>query len=225
MSENRLRKISLYSFGLFLAVSALFAIYTVVTGSFGAFEIRVLVTTTVIAAASICSLCCSAHIAATRQRWPGVTGIVLAGIAAVLAIYGAWIDPHGDTFWRTVAVFTVWAIAFAHALALLMVRLKARFNGLRLATAVTIGANALVFTTMIVTGYDDDAIFKLIAVLSILAALETLLVPMMAKISGREQSRSGHPDLVLFRDDSGGYRDRRGHRYLVQRVEEDHSPR
>ncbi|EAT16200.1 hypothetical protein HTZ97_04545 [Desulfuromonas acetoxidans] len=220
MDNDRLRRISLYSVGLFLAISALFAIITVISGSFGAFEIRVLVTTTVIAGASICSLCCSAYLVATQRRWPAVSGIVLAMIAAVLGIYGAWGDVDVDTYWRSVGIFTVWAIGFAHALALLMVRLEPHFQWLRVSTVVTISANALVFTTMIVTGYDDDAVFKLIAVLSILAALETLLIPIMAKISARRERTKTTPDLELFRQEGGGYCDRHGRHYAVQLLDD-----
>ncbi|WP_321531170.1 hypothetical protein [uncultured Desulfuromonas sp.] len=221
MHHDRLRRLSLYSVGLFLAISALCAIVTVISGSFGAFEVRVMVTTSVIAGASICSLCCSAHMAATKIHWPAVSGMTLAMIAAVLAICGVWFDADGETFWRSVAFFTVWAIAFAHALALLMVRLELRFHWLRVATTATIVANAVVFTIMIVTGYDDDAVFKLIAVLSVLAALETLLVPIMAKLSSRRAHKSSAADLVLFCDAAGKYHDRHGQRYDVRPLDRD----
>ena len=69
------RKACLYSFIAFLAFSALLAIFCVLLGKFGDFEGKVLITTSVIAAASICAfLCCSAHSSRFQIRCPEPAG-------------------------------------------------------------------------------------------------------------------------------------------------------
>ena len=137
-SVGHIRKLSLYSFIAFLAVSALFAIFTVVFGEFGEFEAKVLVSTLVVTLASVCSLCCSAYATRTGITWPGVAGIVLAVVSAVLVIVGIWTEMEADGYWKTTAILGLLAWAVAHALALLTVRLQRNHGWLQVASTVNI---------------------------------------------------------------------------------------
>ena len=58
---ERIRRVSLYLFIAFLSLSAVITIISVLSGAFGSLEVKFLVTTSVVALASICALACSAY--------------------------------------------------------------------------------------------------------------------------------------------------------------------
>ncbi len=217
LAINRLTKASLYSFVGFLAVTALLAIGSVLSGNFGEFEIKVLATTSVIAVASICSLCCSAYSARSTTLLPGLGGILLAGLAAALLILSIWSETHAENYWKTTAVLSVLAIACAHALALLSVRLRPAHLWIRIATGVTILILAIVISGMIVGEVDDKGTAKLVAILAILAALETLVIPILGRLS-KGQLEPLPRTLVLTEMQDGRYQDRGGRIYEVHSV-------
>jgi hypothetical protein len=218
-TAGRAWKAFLYSFILFLSISALFAIVSVVSGEIGEFELKVLATTSVIAAASICALCCSAYSGRTGRIVPGLGGIALAGLAAALLIAGIWAEAHSDEYWKMTAIVGVLAIATAHALTLLAVRLPAGHAWLRMATTINIFALAGLITLMIARETTAEGLVKIVAVLSILVALETLVIPILARV-GRTARREARETLLLTKqDDQGIYRDAQGHLYQVKRLE------
>lgn len=214
---GRVRKAFLYSFISCLAVSALMAIICVLAGKFGKFEGKVLVTTTVVTVASICLLCCIAYLGRKWKPMPGVAGIILIGVSAVMLIGGVWTEVHSHDYWEITAVICVFAIASAHLLALLAVRLKPGHVWLQIAAAVNILLLALVISGMIVVDFDDGAIWKLVAVLAILAALETLLIPILGRLA-RVQPVQSRETLTLTKREDGTYEDGNGRVYTVSEV-------
>jgi hypothetical protein len=210
------RKACLYSFIAFLSFSALLAIFCVLFGKFGDFEGKVLVTTSVIAAASICALCCSAYSAKFQNRAAGTGGTLLAAAAAVMIIVGVWGKFQSPCYWKTTTVFSVFAVATAHWLAPLLVRLPATHRWLPSLTGINIFFLATVITSMIVWEANDAGRFKLAAVLAILAALETLVIPILSRVT-RPIAR---PSLVLTQRDDGTYSDKNGRVYQVTKVSE-----
>lgn len=214
---SRVRKGSLCSFIVFLVISALLAITSVLSGKFGVFEIKVLVTTSVIAVASICSLCCSAYTSRSQNSLPGIAGISVAGVSAAMLITGVWTEMDSAGYWKTTAIFSVFAIAFAHSLALLAVHLRATHSWLQLGTVVNIFALATIISVLIVGEIDDEGIFKFVAVLAILAALETLVIPILGRLAKAEPSQVGET-LSLTKREGGIYEDERGHLYEVNEL-------
>ncbi len=214
LAKNHFTKASLYSFVGFLAVTALLAIGSVLSGRFGEFELKVLATTSVIAVASICSLCCCAYSARSKTLLPGLGGILVAGLGATMLISGVWSEVPSEGYWKTTAILSVLAIACAHTLALLSVRLRPAHLWIQSATTVTILVLAGVISGMIVGEVDDKGMFKLVAVLAILAALETLVVPILGRLN-KSQPEPLPQTLVLTERQDGKFQDRGGRVYEV----------
>ncbi len=217
---SRVRKGSLYSFIAFLSISALLAITCVLSGSFGDLEIKILVTTSVIAVASICSLCCSAYSNRKENALPGLGGISVAAVSAVMLIVGVWAEMDSEVYWKTTAICSVFAIAFAHSLALLAVGLRPTHYWLQLATGINIFALASLISLMIVVELDSEGVFKFVAVLAILVALETLVIPILGRLAGAAPNQAGET-LSLTRREDGTYEDKGGRIYRVSEMPND----
>ena len=217
---SRVRKGSLYSFIGFLTISALLAITCVLSGEFGDFEIKVLITTSVIAVASICSLCCSAYSNRKENAWPGLGGISVAAVSAAMLIVGVWAEIDSEGYWKATAICSVFAIAFAHSLALLAVELRPTYSWLRIGTGINIFALAALISVMILVEIDDEGVFKLVAVLAILAALETLVIPILGRLAKVAPTQAGDA-LSLTRREDGTYEDKGGRIYRVSEMPND----
>ena len=219
---SRVRKGSLYSFIGFLAISALLAITCVLSGEFGDFEIKVLITTSVIAVASICSLCCSAYSNRKENALPGLGGISVAAVSASMLIVGVWAEIDSEGYWKATAICSVFAIAFAHSLALLAVELRPTYSWLRIGTGINIFALAALISVLILVEIDDDyeGVFKLVAVLAILAALETLVIPILGRLAKVAPTQAGEA-LSLTRREDGTYEDKGGRIYRVSEMPND----
>lgn len=217
VTVNRFTKGALYSFIGFLAVTALFAIITVLSGSFSEFELKVLATTSIIALASICALCCSAFSARSKTLLPGFGGILVASLGATMVIAGIWLEIDSQNYWKTTAILSVFAIACAHTFAILRVRLKPEHQWIQIATAITILALAVVISGMIVDAADGRDMFKFVTILAILAALETLVIPILGRLN-KIQPELLYQTLVLTKKQDGKYHDKSGRVYEVHLV-------
>jgi hypothetical protein len=201
------RKASLYSFIVFLALSAAVAIISLLSGAFGSLEVKVLLTTTVVALASICALCCSSY-ASQHKPWPGIIGIILAIISGLLLIMAVWLEIGNEFFWKPVAVLSIFTVAVAHLLALLTVRLT-NYRWLRLTTAISIFLLASVLSFILLAEFELPTRF--IAVLSIIVALETLVIPIL----GRIQQGDTRERLILTKRLDGNFQSANGKVYQV----------
>jgi hypothetical protein len=216
-ASRRFRKASFYSFIAFLALTALVAIGCVISGEFGYFEVKVLVTTSTIGAASVCFLCCGSYFNRTGKITPAGAGIAMAVVAAAMIITAAWAEIEADDYLKTTAVIGVFAIAFAHCLALLAVRLRPGHGWIQLATAVTIFGLAALISGMIIGEIEREDAGKPLAVLAILSALETLVIPILGRVARTERSQA-RGTLVLKAREDGNYEDERGRVYRVTQM-------
>lgn len=217
----RLKRGSLYCFVVFLVISALIAIVAVLSGNYDIFELKILLTTSIIAAASICGLCCSAHAQRSGLVWPGAIGAALACVAAVLFIYGAWLEVRSEDFWRVTMILGIYAVATAHTLALLGLRLRPVHDWLRPVAAITIFALATVISAVVWSlfwaDWIADGVWNLIMVLAIVVVLETLVIPVLTRLAG-STAEPVPEKLVLARRGAGLYADAAGQLYKVQPV-------
>ena len=78
MNSRELKRTLLKVFVGFLSLTAAIAILSVLTGEFGAFQVKVLATTMTISAASICAMSCAAFIEIRRKKVLGTIGIGFA---------------------------------------------------------------------------------------------------------------------------------------------------
>src|SRR5262245_23504404 len=114
MNYAKIRGLLLKVFIGFLSLTALVAIVSVLGGKFGETQIKVLVTTCSISAASICAMSCAAFVERKKAKAIGGTGILAAGVAALMVIVGAWSEISDEDYWRTTGTFIVISICFAH---------------------------------------------------------------------------------------------------------------
>ena len=223
---EKIKRGSLYCMICFWALGAIFAIVTVLTGQFKWFEIKVLLTAITIALASICALCCSIYTVRSGRKEPGLAGITLAVLSAALIICGLWFEIGMRTnfevvYWKTTAILAIFAVAFAHSLALLCVRLPRKFLWLRIATTVNMFLIASAVSIMLVWEIEEDGAFRLVIVLAILAALATLIIPILSKVMNLEGKGETSPQLILTEREEGLYEDPGGNLYRVEKVEGD----
>src|SRR5699024_4384372 len=190
----RLKLVSLYCFIVFLVISALLAIVTVLSGNFGEFELKVLLTTSVIAAASVCGLCCGVYVQRNGTSWPGAIGVGLAWLAAILFICGAWLEVPDEGYWRVTVILGIFAIATAHVLSLLGLRLRPAHDWLKPIAAITILALATAVSLVVWSLFWGDwiagGVWNLITVLAIICVLETLVLPILARLAAADAANA-----------------------------------
>jgi hypothetical protein len=159
-----------------IAIGAVLAIIIVLGGNWGWFESQVLLTTGVIAGASVLGMACAAASGRSGSLLP-LVGVALAAIGAGLLIFGIWVGDLGDYYWRSTASVCIFAAAAAWASVVSLARLT---PGHRWSQWLA-GATAFVFAAMLVGIIfgepSDDAIVRALAVVGILTAAFGLLVP------------------------------------------------
>lgn len=174
-----------------VAISALLGIAAILSGRFGWFEVRILLTTVTIAAASVCGLACGAHLATRQGRALPLTGIGLTGVAAAMVIAGIWTEVRSEEFWKTAACTSVFAVACAHLSLLSMARLADWFRWSLAAAYITIFGVAFLVAAMILGEADSPGMFQLMGVAAILDASITILIPIFHRMSRGDLAREG----------------------------------
>jgi hypothetical protein len=216
MDYTVIRKQSLRIFIAFLGLTALIAIVSVLRGDFGSFQVKILATCFTISAASIGSMACAAFIEKRKKPGLGLAGIFLSISAAVLVIVGIWPEIESDEYWKTVMTCVTFAVALAHAFLLALPTLDRKQQCVQVASSVSIGVLALLIVAALWGEIDGEGYFRLLAVVSILVGLETLVVPILMKL----RKGDGPERQALHLESVGGdlYKDASGTVYRVQEV-------
>ena len=219
MSSLEAKRLFLKLFAGFLLLTAVLAIFSVLRGEFGQFQVKVLITTFSISAASICSMSCAAFIEKRKQKGLGFLGIVLSIQAAAFACGGFWMGVSNGNYWRTTITLVVVSAGFAHAFLLSLPDLEPKY---RWAQKVAAGLIAVLAIQIIVSFWgeiENENHYRFLAAVSILVVLMTLVVPILMKMGGVPVER-----MVLTKRPDGTFVDEAGETYRVAKVE-DHSGR
>lgn len=185
------KKAFLYALIGSVGLCAFFGIAAILSGRFGWFEIRVLLTTITIAAASVCGLGCGAFLAAKPRHPLPLAGLALTALAAFMIIAGLWTNAESEGYWKIAASSSVFAVACAHLSLLSMARLADWFQWSLVAAYVTIfGVAALIVLAISAEGR-GDGMFQLLGVAAIFDAAITLLVPIFHRLSRSEGAMPG----------------------------------
>jgi hypothetical protein len=180
------KKVFLYSLIASVFLSALLGIVAIVSGRFGWFEIRIILTTVTIAVASICGLACGAYLGTETGRALPLSGIALTMLAAVMIIVGMWIEVDSEAYWKLAASMSVFAVACAHLSLLSMARLAEWFQWSLVAAYVVIFGVASLIAVIIYLEIDETGMFQLLGVAAIIDAAITILIPIFHRLSGAE---------------------------------------
>jgi hypothetical protein len=220
MDYSKLRRLSLKVFIGFLGLTALIAMISVLTGTFGKVEVKILATTFTISAASICSMLCAAFIDKKKLVQLGLLGILLSVSAAIMLIIGMWWEIRSDVGEKVTITLSVFAVAFAFAFLLVLPKLDDRQKWVQLVSSVSIGILALQMVIAVwLEGYIklNDWYYRLLAVVAIIVAMETLVIPILMKLRKAEGQKKDR--IVLEKVDGDVYRDAAGKRYRLTEVE------
>ena len=218
MNLPEIRKGLLWSFIIFLSITALIAIGTVLGGSWGDTQFKVLATTFAISASSICAMSCAAFLEKQRKNIFAFAGIVFAAVSAAMSIAGMWAEIGGEVYWKTTGVLIISATSIAYALLLLIPRLAPNYKWTQTATVACISVLALEIICAVIMEISAEAYYRFMAVTSIVTVLMTLVVPICLKLRGKEQE-DHHDHLVLRKVSDDIYTYRSGRKLRVTEIE------
>jgi len=184
MQPLQLKRLFLYLLILSVCLSALTGIVVLLAGDFGWMQVRILLTTVTLTAASICGLACGALWERGRLRALALGGIALAVLSGAALIAGMWIEVTFEAYWKTAASLTVFAIAAAHLSLLSLARLASRFRWAWVGAYVSIISLALLIVGMILgEAGNPEAMFRILGVLAIISTSFTIMIPILHRLS------------------------------------------
>jgi len=217
MDYRAAKKLSLKLFIAFLGLTALVAIFAVLSGDFGELEIRIVLTCVSISTASIASMGCAAFVDRRGRVALGLAGIGLAILTAILVIAGVWEVFDNDAYWRGVGVIATFAVAFPHAFLLTLPDLNRGHRWVQVTAVVLIGVLALQIVVAIIGDLESKPYFQILVAVAILVGLATLVVPILAKL--RRSTEPTRAKLVLVKHRGDVYLDDRGRAFRVTPLE------
>lgn len=200
----------------FLGLTAVVAIISVLSGEFGELQSKILATCFAVSAASICSMSCAAFIEKKRRVRLGMAGISLSIASAIFVIVGLWTEIDSDAYWKTTITFTVVAISFAYAFLLTLAELEERHNWVQQVFCVCVGVLALQIVVAIWGEIEAEGYFRVLAVVAILVGLQTLAIPIIAKM--QKGNRGQNEKLVLEKLADDIYRNAAGKHYQLKEI-------
>jgi hypothetical protein len=166
-----------------IAAGALLAIGIVLFGEWGWLEVRVLLTAGILAAGSVLGMACAA--ATGRVAVPALPaiGIGIVLLAGVLLLGGIWAEPTVFEYWKYTASVSILAVGSGHASLLSLARLPGSRRWVQVAAYAAIFAVAGTLIFIIFGEISDEGVFRLLAVLGIVDAAFTLVVPVVHFLS------------------------------------------
>ncbi len=216
MIYTEIKKMSLKCFIGFLGLTAVIAIISVLSGKFGELQLKILATTFTVSAASICSMSCAAFIEKRKLMMLGLSGIFLSIVAAALVIFGIWPEIDSEEYWKTTISVTVFAVAFAHAFLLVLPQLDDKQKWFQALSAVSVGILACQIVAAVWFEIDYEGYYRILAVVSIIVGLETLITPILMKL--RKGNTQKTEQLVLEKIEDCIYMDSTGKKYQLKEI-------
>jgi hypothetical protein len=177
------KKIALWFLIVSVALSAVLGIIVIISGNFGDFEGRVILTTITISATSICALAAGAFWESRRARTlPGVA-VAFAILAAGLIIVGVWGRISETEYWKATATVGVLTIASAQACLISLARLAPRFAWTQTVALISIFLLAASIILTIWGEINEEGFYKAMGATAILVASLTIMMPIFHRLS------------------------------------------
>ncbi|HMO58352.1 MAG TPA: cupin domain-containing protein [Roseiflexaceae bacterium] len=180
-------RIALYTLIGSVVISAGLGIVAILAGNWGWFEIRILLTTSTISAASIGALACAALWERRQTRPVPLSGMVLIGSSTMMIILGIWGDIDSEGYWKLALILAAFAVATAHIALLSLARLAPRFGWAMIVASIAIYGLAAIISATILFEDSTSFGFQLMGVASIVAASMSILIPIFHRL-GRNSS-------------------------------------
>jgi hypothetical protein len=224
MTSQPLRRSFLRFAIVFLAMTALVALVSVLTGTFGELQARILGSSTTISLACVTAMACAAYRERGRHPRLGEIGIACSAIAATLMLVGIWAEIQvvdRELFWKTVFLTMIWAFACAHAQLLCLPRLHDDHRWTQNVVVAAIVTLTTLGSIAILAEIDSEWLARVLIAIAIVVALFTLVVPILAKMRKADAPADAVATterLVLVRGVDGVFRDGAGVAYRVERL-------
>lgn len=177
------RRIAIIVIIVSLSITALIGIVTLLTGSFGEVQGKIMLTTLIIGAASIIALCDLTVLG--RRVWPvGVAGLIAATLALITALMLVWGDGSSDVMVKTCGLAAIAAVSIAHA-SLLLPLAERRRSSVRTGLWITVALIVLLLVLLYIAILSDgdvwsDGYAKLVGTVAILDVLGTIVLPVVS---------------------------------------------
>ena len=177
------KKIALWFLIASVGASAVLGIIIVLAGSLSDLQVRIILTTLTVSAASICALACGALWESRRKMLLPLPGALLALLAAVLIIIGIWAKISGEEYWKFAAAVGLLAVATAHACLLALAKLAPRFAWTRAVAFASVYVLACLGIYLMYFTPKGDTFVRIIGATSIIVAALTILTPLFHRLS------------------------------------------
>jgi hypothetical protein len=184
--RGKLKRPLLYLFVGSIAVGAVLGIVIVLRDTWGWLEGRVILTTVVIATTSVCGLACDLSRTPRGANLLPRTGLVLTFVAAAMILSIMWVETSSqwsEWFWKATASVSIFAVATVHVCLLSIARLAARFRWVFFIASQVIYGLAALLAAMIVWEISSGESFRFVAMVAIVDAALTLMIPVLHRIS------------------------------------------
>jgi len=185
---SQLKRTLAYGLVASVLLGAALGIAAVLRNQWSWFEVRVLITTVILAAACICGLVSDLARTPRGLNLLPLAGLALTFITALLLLWLTWGYPNlgpspPEGLIKTAFCLSFFTVATVHMSLLSIARLAPRFQWtLWAAYCILYALASLLSATVLEFNRGDDAI-RPIAVLSILAVTITLIIPLLHRIS------------------------------------------
>ncbi len=167
-----------------MVIGAILGIVFIMLDTWGWFEVRVMLTTLIVAGASLCGLACDLSRTPRGHNWLPKTGLTLAVVSAGLLLAGTWGDADSDLFWKSTACIAIFGVATVHVCLLSIAKLARRFQWIHFVGSQIVFGLALLLCGVIVVGrFESPGMWRLIAATSIVTAALSLTIPILHRIS------------------------------------------
>ncbi|GAA4453999.1 hypothetical protein [Novipirellula rosea] len=180
---SKLKKPLLYGLIGSVLFGAVLGIFFVLRNTWSWFELQVVMTTVVIAAASLCGLACDMTRTPHGRNLLPSAGLILTGIAAALLLFGIWTTNDSEMYWKTTTCLSILSVTTVHVCLLSIAKLASRFRWVYFIGSQIIFGYSLVLCGVILGEIDSSAVWRLIAAMSIVVAAVSLVIPILHRIS------------------------------------------
>jgi hypothetical protein len=188
-TPSRLKQPLLYSLIASILIGAVLGIVLILRNTWGWFEVRVMLTTLVIALASVACLACELSRRPSGRNLSSILGLVLSAISGIMWLFCVWLEPNDDWVWKSVVTISILALANVHVCLLSNARLAQRFRWVFAVTVQIIFGLAFLILAMIWFEIDSPVVWRIVAMLSILVAAMTLIIPILHRIGRHDGAR------------------------------------
>lgn len=182
-TQRQLKRPLIYTLIGSVIIGAFLGIVAVLRGVWGWYEVRVMLTAVTLVVACLAGLACElARTPRGANRLPQA-GLLLTLVSAAFMLFRVWVEIDSLWYWKPTAILLTFTAATIHICLLSIAKLAAKFRVVYWVAFQVVMGLAGIITAIVIFEIDSEMIFRLVAVISIVAAALTLLIPLLHRLS------------------------------------------